>query len=73
MLWSIPELISNGQFESALDALAALGEKVNPGAKFWSSLSQAAAELLLTEKAKHFQLLWAEAASLALEREISRK
>jgi hypothetical protein len=65
--------MEKSQFELALNCLAEVGYKTKPRAKFWNSLSKAAGELGLREKASEFQFLWVESASLSLEREINRK
>jgi hypothetical protein len=65
--------MANTQFELALDVLAEAGRTTSPRAKFWDSLSKAAKEMGLREKAQEFSFLWAEAASASLQRQIGRK
>lgn len=65
--------IEKGQFELALNCLAEAGHKTTPRAKFWDSLSKAAGDLGLSEKARDFQFLWVVTASLSLEREVNRR
>ena len=69
----VESFIAKSQFKLALTALAEAGQQANPRAKFWHSLSNAARELGLKEEAQDFQFVWAQAASLALEREMKGK
>jgi len=69
-LLAFEEHMSKKAFESALDQLAEIGGVVRPGARFWSSLYQAAGHLGLKEKEGNLMFIFAEEASRALDEKV---
>jgi hypothetical protein len=69
-LRAFEEHMSKKAFEPALDQLAEIGGVVRPGARFWSSLYQAAGHLGLKEKEGNLMFIFAEEASRALDEKV---
>lgn len=69
-LLAFEEHMSKKAFEPALDELAEIGGVVRPGARFWSSLHQAAGHLGLKEKERNLMFIFAEEASRALDEKV---
>lgn len=62
------EFISRNELDPALDSIAAAGQMVEPGGRFWHSLLQAAQQMGRTEQAEDFQFRFIQAAIRGLKR-----
>jgi len=68
LLTEFAEFIYHNELGLALEAIAAAGELVEPGGRFWHSLQHAAEDMELHAQAKEFNFRFVQAAAIGLEK-----
>ncbi|MBK6907488.1 MAG: hypothetical protein IPH08_10540 [Rhodocyclaceae bacterium] len=68
LLTEFDKYLSHNELGLALESIAAAGQLVETGGRFWHSLHQAAKKMELHEQAQEFEFRFVQAATLGLER-----
>jgi Flp pilus assembly protein TadD len=73
LLAAVENALAANDFAAAVDALGRAGQLAHPPGRFWQTLQSVAKKLGLAEKARDFEYIWAEGASLSLTQGLRRK
>jgi Flp pilus assembly protein TadD len=73
LLAAVESALAANDFAAAVDALGRAGQLAHPPGRFWQTLQSVAKKLGLAEKARDFEYIWAEGASLSLTQGLRRK